>query len=397
MSAFLPPDAVPVEKEILDFFADRNFERSRRFAPDAYKPENLRAFLAKLGNPQLKYKTIHVVGTVGKGSATTYLARALTAMGFKTGAYLSPHFVSLTERFVIDGEPIGAITLAELWHELKSDDEIHTLSFFDAMTALGFLYFARSECNWAVVEAGLGGRLDSTNNLKAAFAVITRVGLDHQNILGDTLEKIAAEKAGIIQKGQRVYSPPQRAEALAVLRQTAAEKAAELIVVEKTGDTFVENNRDFALQVIADAMHPTANALAQIERVLLQPVFGRWSILKTAPRIIFDGGHNAEAMTALVPLVNRQPEAECNIFLNTMRERDLARFCEVLRAGIQKKLSLFLLPVANAKYYDTPPTGSGLQAVTESQVAELLQAPDALHLFTGSMALYAEMRSRFAL
>ncbi len=397
MSSFLPPDAVPVEKEILDFFADRNFERSRRFAPDAYRPENLRTFLAKIGNPQLKYKTIHVVGTVGKGSATTYLSRALTAMGFKTGAYLSPHFVSLTERFTVDGHPMAGMALTELWHELKSDGDIHTLSFFDAMTALGFLYFARSGCDWAVVEAGLGGRLDSTNNLKAAFAVITRIGLDHQNILGDTLEKIAAEKAGIIQKGQRVYSPPQSAEALGVLRQMAAEKAAELIVIENSGASFVEANRDFASQVIADAMHPTADAMAQIERVLLQAVFGRWSSLREAPRIIFDGGHNAEAMAALVPLVNRQPEAECNIFLNTMRERDLAGFCGILKAGIQKKLSLFLLPVANAQYYDAAPAGSGMQTTTDTGIAEILQNSGALHLFTGSMALYAEMRSRFAL
>ena len=396
MSSF-PPDAAPVENEIFAYFADRNFERSRRFAPGAYDPQHLRNFLERLGSPQLKYKTIHIAGTVGKGSATAYLSRALTAMGFKTGAYLSPHFVSLTERFTMNGEPMPGHLLAELWHELLGYPEIQTLSFFDAMTALGFLYFARSECDWAVIETGLGGRLDSTNNLKSAFSVITRIGLDHQNILGGTIEKIASEKAGIIQKGQRIYSPPQQEEALGVLITTAMDTGAELVAIEVAGDTFVEANRDFALQVIADAMHPPMDMLAKIERELLRPVFGRWSTLSENPRIIFDGGHNTAAMEALAQLVNRQPEAECNIFLNTMRERDLGGFCSTLRGAIRKKLSLFLLPVENVSYYDEPPATGDIHRIDDTRVKEIIRTPGALHLFTGSMGIYAEMRTRFAL
>jgi dihydrofolate synthase/folylpolyglutamate synthase len=392
-----PPEAAPIEKEIFDFFADRNFERSRRFAPAAYDPQLVRDFLRGIGNPQLYYKSIHIAGTVGKGSVTTYLARALTALGFKTGAYLSPHFTSLSERFTIAGLPIAADTLATLWHELKTQPKIATLSFFDAMTALGFLFFERSRCDWAVIEVGLGGRLDSTNNLAAEIAVITRIALDHRTILGNTTAEIAGEKAGIIHKGQRVYTPPQEAEVFAVLQHTAKEAGAELISLEPQGDTFVEQNRDFAAQIVADAFHPTGEALTRAEQALAEPLFGRWTCLSNHPRIIFDGGHNTAAMAALCPIVNRQPEGECNIFLNTMMERDLAEFARMLRSGIQKKISLFLFSMDNPLYHGEPPEGSGIEKVNDAQIRERIQAPDTLQLFTGSMSIYAELRTRFGL
>lgn len=392
-----PPEAASVEKEIFEFFADRNFERSRRFAPAAYDPQLVRDFLHSVGDPQLRYKTIHVAGTVGKGSAATYLARSLNTLGFKTGAYLSPHFVSLTERFTLANEPMPADTLAALWSKLKSHEKIATLSFFDAMTVLGFLFFERSRVDWAVIETGLGGRLDSTNNLAAEIAVITRIALDHQNILGNTLAEIAGEKAGIIRRGQTVYSPPQEAEAHAVLERAAAELGARLVFLEPQGDTFVEQNRSFAAQVVSHALNPTGEALARVHAAIAEPLFGRWTNLAAQPRIIFDGGHNAAAMAALCLIVNRQPEAECNIFLNTMMERDLAEFARMLRSGIQKKLSLFLLAMENPQYYSDAPAGSGIIKMNDAQIREVMQAPRTLQLFTGSMGIYAELRTRFGL
>lgn len=392
-----PPAPVAVEAEIFDFFASRNFERSRRFGPGAYDPQPLREFLGKLGNPQYGYKTIHVAGTVGKGSATTYLARSLTAMGYKAGSYLSPHLVSLTERFCINGSPISGEELASLWNELKQHSEIKMLSFFDAMTALAFLFFLREGCDWAVIETGLGGRLDSTNNLRAAIAVITWIDWDHQNILGDSLEAIAGEKAGIIHVGQTVYSVKQTAAVDAVLRQTCTEQRAEYKIIAARAEDYVQRNREFASNIIDDAFHPAPVLNAQVRNALEQPIFGRLSQLRDAPRVFFDGGHNAAAMRALTAFTNAQGEKSCNIFLNTMTERNLLEFEDILRKGIQKSLNFFFFPMTERNYFVSPPAGSGLQQVTDDEIRAIIAMPGQLNLFTGSMGIYKELQSRFDL
>ncbi|HNA79320.1 MAG TPA: Mur ligase family protein [Turneriella sp.] len=391
----LPPDPAPVEAEILQFFADRNFERSRRFSGNAYDPAILRDYLATAGNPQFGFRAIHVAGTVGKGSATTMLARALSAMGFRTGAYLSPHFVSLTERFVIDDEPISPAALEIAWQKLRANGGLESLSFFDAMTALGFLYFAEAGCDFAVIETGLGGRLDSTNNLRAEAAVLTTIGMDHMNILGDTLTAIATEKAGIIHPGQKVYSLPQEGEALRVIEARCREVGAALTVIQPTGEDFTSRNRDFILQLLGLHFAPREAERSLCRSAIEAPIFGRWSQLTAQPRVFFDGAHNAAGIGALCELVNRQPESECNIFLNTMRERDLGAFGQMLLQQINKKVNLYLFPMPGDNYYPEAP--QPLSAADDTAIRQLVTEPQKLHLFTGSMGLYAELRRRFAL
>lgn len=393
----LLPDPVPVEGEIFDFFASRNFERSRRFAPGAYDPQHLKKFLIKIGNPQFAYETIHVAGTVGKGSATTYLSRALTAMGFKTGAYLSPHFVSLTERFTIAGAAMPANALTALWRELKAYPEFETLSFFDAMTALGFLYFARERCEWAVIETGLGGRMDSTNNLKARLAVITLIDFDHQNILGSTLDAIAREKAGIIHPGQTVYTVAQQAPADEVLHRTCAEKGATYRVIKTPAESYLLRNREFALSIIDEAFKPGAAQRQAIQSELEKPIFGRLSLLRDKPRVFFDGGHNEASMRALCDFIAAQAEPACNIFLNTMTERDLVRMTDILRSCTGKTVNLYFFPVPDKTYYAESPAGAGLHTPDDTEIREIIGAADYLNLFTGSMGIYKELKIRFAL
>lgn len=392
-----PPAPAAVETEIFDFFAGRNFERSRRFGAGAYDPQPLRDFLVKLGNPQYGYKTIHVAGTVGKGSATTYLARSLAAMGFKTGSYLSPHFLSLTERFCVNGNPISAEGLASLWHELKQHSEIKMLSFFDTMTALAFLFFLRQGCDWTVIETGLGGRLDSTNNLRAAIAVITLIDWDHQNILGDSLEAIAREKAGIIYTGQTVYSMKQAEAVDAVLRHACTERQASYKVISTPAEDYLRSNQEFAWSIIADAFHPGPELQAKVRSALQQPVFGRLSLLNAAPRVFFDGGHNVAAMRALTAFINAQDENTCNIFLNTMTERNLPDFEDILRKGIQKNQNYFFFPMTEKNYFASPPAGSALRQVTDDKIRAIITIPGQLNLFTGSMGIYKELKSRFDL
>lgn len=390
----LPPDPAPVENEIINFFAQNNFERSRRFSAGAYDPANIRRFLESLGNPQYKYKTLHVAGTAGKGSVTTYLARGLSAMGYKTGAYLSPHFLSLRERFVIGESEIIPDELSQYWHFLKSRPGIHELSFFDAITALAFVYFAERNCDWAVIETGLGGRRDSTNNLRAAAAVLTRIGLDHQGILGNTIEEIAREKAGIIHESGHAFCVPQDIAATKVIADICAEKNATLTLLRDQGDDYTEKNRSYAYQILQSLFQPSAESAPVILASFAAPIFGRWTELSNKPRVIFDGGHNPPAMEEIASLVNRQPEAECNFFLNTMRERSLKEFYEILSARCLKRVNFFLFPVADSNYHSEAPFMTG---ISDRKIREYLQDENSLHVFTGSMGLYKYLRERFAL
>lgn len=393
----LPPAPAPIEAEILDFFASRNFERSRRFSTGAYDPAILRRWLELRGNPQYNYQTIHVAGTVGKGSITTYLSRALSVIGFLTGTYLSPHFVSLTERFVIAGEPIAPDELASAWKNLQQSGGPEKLSFFDAMTALAFSWFSARGCDWAVIETGLGGRLDSTNNLHAAFCVLTTIGLDHAAILGNSLAAIAAEKAGIIRPGQKVYCFPQADEAIQVIAERCRSVGASLTVLQAQGEDFRAQNQNFALQIVSDAFAPNADTLGSIGEALAEPVFGRWTELRNTPRTIFDSAHNEPALLALAQLVNRQPESQCNIFLNTMLERDLGHFASLLKKTIGKSLRLWLLPMPGGLYYERSPDSELLAEVDDRTASDIIKEPNALNIFTGSMGIYAELRRRFYL
>ncbi|MBV6492326.1 MAG: hypothetical protein LDLANPLL_00319 [Turneriella sp.] len=396
MPADIPPNPTQTESEILDFFSERNFERSRRFGNGAYSPEHLKNFLSSLGNPQFSYKTIHVAGTVGKGSVTTYLSRALSCMGYKTGAYFSPHFVSLRERFTINGEPIEEEYLRRLWDTLKTEDALRNLSFFDAMTALAFLYFQKEKCDWAVVETGLGGRLDSTNNLHAEFAVVSRVDLDHQNILGGTLESIAYEKAGIFHKKQRAYTLLQNGRVITTLKNYSNEVGAYLSVIDTSAKNFIEENRALVKEILEREFSLDLKKNTGIEAELQKPIFGRLTLLRKKPRVFFDGGHNAVAMRALSTFVNSCEESCCRIFLNTMLERNLQELSHILKEEIQKHLELFFFPMQAKNYYTSPPNSS-LKVASDSEIKLFLEKEGMLNLFTGSMGIYKELRVRFSL
>lgn len=387
----------PIEKEILDFFADRNFERSRRFSAGAYDPAHLRDFLALLKNPQYTYLTLHIAGTVGKGSTTTYLARAIQSLGFRTGTYTSPHFVSLRERMCVNGAPISAEQLEMLWRELSAYPQMQLLSFFDAMTALAFLWFSRQQCQWAVIETGLGGRLDSTNNLHSRAAVFTRIDFDHRAILGNTLGEIAREKAGIIHKGQNVYTLQQPVEANEVLETTCATQGARLYALKPEGDNFMAINLDFAMQIVCNELGVPAATVKQLAHEIGRPIFGRFTTLSQNPHVIFDCAHNAAGFVALAELVNRQPESQCNFFVNTMKERNLQELTDLLLAKLTKKVQLYLFPMAQALYYQPDDAPADIQRIEMAHIKSVIDMPQTLNIFTGSMAIYAELEQHLAI
>ncbi len=202
----------------------------------AYHPglENMREIDARLGHPHRRYRTVHVAGTNGKGSVSNMIAAALSAMGFRVGLYTSPHLLDFRERARIVGQ--GLVTQREVLDFCKkwwpAFDELD-LSFFEITTALAFNWFAEERVDFAVIETGLGGRLDSTNVISPELSVITNIGLDHCNILGDTLGKIAAEKAGIIKDGTAAVIGESGPESDIVFRAKAATTGSDIFFADR--------------------------------------------------------------------------------------------------------------------------------------------------------------------
>lgn len=215
-------------------FVDYSLTRVFRYSPDKFDLQRMRDFTAYLGNPQNQYPIIHVAGTKGKGSVSSFCAAALKKAGYKVGLYTSPHLQDYAERIQIDNQPIEHKELVELVDEIKPYLNSGTkLTTFELTTALAFLYFARKGATAVVAEVGLGGRLDATNIVTPVVSVITTLSYDHSEFLGNTLAKIAAEKAGIIKPGIPVVLEPQRDEARNVVNEIAKSRGSKLIQVGK--------------------------------------------------------------------------------------------------------------------------------------------------------------------
>lgn len=199
--------------------------------------DNTIKLLSLFGNPHQQFRSIHVAGTNGKGSTSAMIASILQSHGYRVGLFTSPHLVSFTERIRINMKEIGERDIIELTTEIKTmiDRVNHALSptFFEFVTTMAFIYFSRRDVDWAVIETGMGGRLDATNVIIPSVSVITTIGLDHQEFLGNTIRAIAIEKAGIIKEGIPVVSALQQEDALEVLINRAAEMGSEIYVYNK--------------------------------------------------------------------------------------------------------------------------------------------------------------------
>src|SRR4030043_1631215 len=194
------------------------------YAQVGYSLRHLEELLNRMGNPQLAARTIHIAGTKGKGSVAAMTAQVLSSSGYKTGRYTAPHLHNLRERITIDGSLISEADFAAAMAEAKPfiesmrhDTSFRQLTYFEALTALAFAYFQKKRVDFQVLEVGLGGRLDATNVTKPIVCIITSISLDHTQILGNSLEEIAREKAGIIKPGCWAVISPQPEEAASVI------------------------------------------------------------------------------------------------------------------------------------------------------------------------------------
>lgn len=270
--------------------------------------ERIRRLLGRLGDPQKGLKFVHIAGSNGKGSTAAMLASVLTAAGLRTGLYTSPHLWRFHERFQVDGVSISGEDLAEITAQVLEAAEDETE--FELMTAIGFLHFRRSGCGIVVLETGLGGRLDSTNIIDAPeVAVITNIGLEHTELLGDTLAKIAAEKAGIIKPGCDAVLYGQDREVEEVVERVCRERGVPLAVTRPGGPEYrVSLLGEYQVRNAAVALE-TVNRLRRrgweipetaVVRGLEQARWpGRMELVRRKPDVILDGAHNPQCMEAL--------------------------------------------------------------------------------------------------
>lgn len=272
----------------------------------------MEVFLDRLGNPHEGVKAFHVAGTNGKGSVTGMIAKCLSAAGKKTGAFFSPYVYDFRERIQIDGEMIARADVASLTQRIKpiaedlSFEEVGGPTEFEFKTAMAFLYWKERGCEVVAVEVGLGGRLDATNVINEPLcAVITEIGLDHQAYLGDTLEKIAFEKAGILKRGRPVVTGVTDDGAFAVIRAVAEERGCECFRVlpaprgdEETMPDFRARNRSVAMEALRRGMPEALGTADEALRTFSLP--GRMELVSEHPRILLDGAHNEQAIRAIL-------------------------------------------------------------------------------------------------
>ena len=327
-------------EEYLNSFVNYEQIPGISYAQPGYSLRHVEELLNRMGNPQLAARTIHIAGTKGKGSVAAMIAQALSGSGYKTGLYTSPHLHNLRERISINGSLISEAEFAAAMAEvkpsiesMKQDTSFRQLTYFEALTALAFAYFQKKQVDFQVLEVGLGGRLDATNVVaRPAVCIITSISLDHTQILGNSLEEIAREKAGIIKSGCWVVISPQPEEAASVISDICREKAAKVVQVGKditwhkiSGDlrqqSLIIKGRtskyqvsipllgDFQLENAATAVAALeilvsegfAVSAADIAQGLAQVKWpGRFQILQQHPTVLVDGAHNVASMKRLV-------------------------------------------------------------------------------------------------
>ncbi len=312
----------------------------------------IRRILKQLNNPQDSVKTIHVTGTNGKGSTSYYLSNLLQKAGQKTGLFVSPYIYEFNERIQLNGKNISNNDLIKTANEiemaieiLKKDDPDFSLVTFEYEVALAFQFFAQENCDYAVIEVGIGGEHDKTNVIIPEVSVITTIGLDHEKIIGPTLKDIAKEKSGIIKSNRPVVLGNVPQDVLEILLNKAQSENSKSFLLGRDFQIKImpdvieyqdsKNIYNFALRPLVEAydigIAVQAIQLLQLdldrkkieEAINETRIPGRYDVIQTSPEIIVDGAHNLQAMENLLNLVRKKKKGQIYVLLGMMKDKDL--------------------------------------------------------------------------
>lgn len=383
--AFTPTTPLDIENYTvaLKYLNERmNVEKARpaRLSPDTFKLDRMAAILDVLGNPQNDVRCVHIAGSKGKGSTVEMVASCLTACGYATGVYTSPHLIDVRERIRINSEMISYSQFARQMQSVARAVEQVTpahgdATYFEVTTALALCHFAEQAVDVAAIEVGLGGRLDSTNLITPEVVGLGAIQLEHTQLLGDTLAQIAAEKAGIIKPGVTAITVPQAPEVLEVFRAVAAERGATLEVIGQTIDfssrfvaspelgpharISIRTSDNAVFEHIAVPLrgehqaHNCALALAILlklrergfetpERLVAQglartPSVGRMELIAGKPRILLDGAHTPDSVSALVKAIGAHIRYDSMVIIfGCADDKDLRNMLHQVAQGADK-------------------------------------------------------------
>ncbi|HRH58279.1 MAG TPA: folylpolyglutamate synthase/dihydrofolate synthase family protein [Chitinophagales bacterium] len=387
-----------------------------------------------LQNPQKKIKTIHIAGTNGKGSVAHILASILQQAGYKTGLYTSPHLKDFRERIKINGKPCKEKFVVKFTEKIKPEIERIHPSFFEITVAMAFDYFAKKKVDIAIIETGLGGRLDSTNIITPILSVITNISYDHQNLLGNTLPEIASEKAGIIKPSIPVIIGRKNDETDSIFSQKATAEKAEIYFTEDVvKDVKVVNTPNFLI-VDADVSGKHQNVCCDLNSVyqteniktvlavlsVIEKQFpeikekavqlgfsnvkkntqlqGRWQTLETNPKVVADVGHNEDGIYKIKEQLKFERYNQLHIVYGAVKDKDIDKILSMLpkdavyyftEPQIQRKLEVQIL-FEKAKSYQL--NGTVYQHPKDALgVAKSKAADNDLILITGSFFVVGEV------
>lgn len=409
----------------------------------AYKPslDNTLKLLEAVGNPQKDLRCVHIAGTNGKGSVSHILASVFQSSGLKTGLYTSPHLIHFSERIKVNGQPVDFSALLQLINSTLQNTVGVQPSFFEYTTALAFQYFRQCYTELSVIETGLGGRIDSTNVVSPELSIITNIGLDHTDILGDTLEAIATEKAGIIKSGVPLVVGEHHPRTAPIFKDKARELGSSFVFADQeTRLTMLEINHNkvtylcrferprvfgkgFQFATDLTARYQQKNLITAItglkvmgwlndrqiadgleNAATLSGLTGRWQTLQTHPRIMCDTAHNPDGMRTLSGELKHLNTHQLHIIIGMVKDKNIPDSLQFLPSG--------------ARYYYTRPnseraalpdelskagTSAGLTGTCHATIKEAWQAAsenlseDDTLLVTGSNYLVGDFLTMFKL
>ncbi len=407
----------PAYRETLDFLYQQ-LPMFQRVGAAAFKKDltNTLALCRLLGQPQKQFKSIHVAGTNGKGSVSHMLAAILQKAGYKTGLYTSPHLHDFRERIRINGEMIPENEVVNFTAKTRAQLKDIQPSFFEWTVVMAFDYFAREKVDVAVIEVGLGGRLDSTNVLTPQLSVITNIGWDHMDMLGDTLPLIAAEKAGIIKADVPVVVGESHPETAPVFERTANEKRALLKFADKSFQVqqlrYEGDGAVYEVKRLGKPLYPTlfvdlagqyqvynlatvfaavemlnragweleaetvTEALGEVRR--LTGFTGRWTVLGQQPLIIADTAHNSNGLALVMEQLSQMPRKTLRMVIGVVQDKDLDKILPLFPKEAKYYFCKSSIPRAmNEAKLAEKAADFGLSGVTFPDVAQALSAAKA--------------------